>query len=123
MGHKRYNTINKENKYLIIHDVYDEYIYINGSFSKEVSNENQTTKELLTKITNQKRDEKNYIANITTTIYYYIDDNHKEIEVDSDVEIEKEKIEYGNEYSEIESPMTLDKINKLKNEKKYSINY
>ena len=123
MGHKRYNTINKVDKYLIIHDVYDEYIYINGSFSKEVSNENQTTKELLTKITNQKRDEKNYIANITTTIYYYIDDNHKEIEVDSDVEIEKVKIEYGNEYSEIESPMTLDKINKLKNEKKYPINY
>lgn len=123
MGHKRYNTINKVDKYLIIHDVYDEYIYINGSFSNEVSNENQTTKELLTKITNQKRDEKNYIANITTTIYYYIDDNHKEIEVDSDVEIEKVKIEYGNEYSEIESPMTLDKINKLKNEKKYPINY
>ena len=123
MGHKRYNTINKEDKYIIIHDIYNELIYINGTFSNEIPNENQNRKELLIKTTNQKRDEKNYIANIITKIYYYIDDNHKEIEVDKDVKEEKEDIEYGNEYSEIESPMTLDKINKLKNEKKYPINY
>ena len=123
MNHKRYNTLKKEDKYIIIHDIYDEYIYINGSYSDKISNENQSRKELLIKYMNQKKDEENYIANTISTIYYYIDDNHKEIEVDKEVKIEKEKIEYGNEYSEIESPMTLDKINKLKNEKKYPINY
>lgn len=123
MKHKRYNTVNKEDKYIIIHDIYDELIYINGTFSNKNSNENQTRKELLIKITTQKRDEKDYIANIITKTYYYIDDNHKEIEVDKDIKEVEEKIEYGYLYSEIESPMTLDKINQLKNEKKYPIMY
>lgn len=123
MEHKRYNTVNKEDKYIIIHDIYNELIYINGTFSNKNSNENQTRKELLIKITNQKRDEKDYIANVITKTYYYIDDNHKEIEVDKDIKEVEEKIEYGYLYSEIESPMTLDKINQLKNEKKYPIMY
>ena len=123
MENERYNTKNIEGKYIIIHDILHELIYINGTFSDKISNENQIRKELLIKYNEQKEDEKDHIHKIKTKIYYYLDDNHREIEVDKEIENEIENIEYGKEYFEIESPMSLDKINQLKNEKKYPINY
>lgn len=58
-----------------------------------------------------------------TDTYYYINDNHREIEVDKVITEEEEEIEYGCIYYEIESPMTLEKINKLKSERRYPIIY
>ena len=123
MDHKTYNKKNIEEKYIIIYDVYKELFYINGTISKEIPNNYEKRYNLLIREENNKREEKDHIVKTKTKIYYYVDENNKEIEVDKIFQEENEEIKYGKEYSEIENPMTLEKINQLKYEKKYPINY
>ena len=124
MTHKTYNEISSDKKEIKINDDYLELIYVDGLFSKENLIHNEKKYNILQKKRIDVSDGQDYITKIITNTYYYINDNHREIEVDKIItEEEEEEIEYGYIYSEIESPMTLEKINKLKSEKRYPIIY
>ena len=104
----------------------NELIFINGE--KKETNPiitNYITYELKHKDSEEEIIENDLIKRQNYKIYYYIDENGKEI-FEHKEKVGKEiieKVKYGKEYGEIEPPMSIEKINILKRNNDYPISY
>ena len=116
-------TKNIPEKYVIINYEYNELIYINGTYSKTIPNNFVKRYDLLVTTDEDKVIENGNIIKSKRETYYYIDEEHQENIIDKIYDTKIEKIQYGEEYSEIEEPMNISKINELKKEKHYPKNY
>ena len=116
-------TKNIPEKYVIINYEYNELFFINGIHSKTVPNNLVKRYDVLVKEKEDKVIDNVNIIKTKIETYYYIDDDHQENIIDTKYTSNTVKIDYGEEYSEIEKPMTISKINELKKEKHYPINY
>lgn len=116
-------TKNIPEKYVLIKYEYNELIFINDVYSKTIPNNFVKRYDLLVKVTEDKHIDSDNIIKTKKEIWYYIDDVHQENIIDTIYHTNTEQIQYGDEYSEIEEPMTISKINELKKEKNYPINY
>ncbi len=116
-------TKNIPDKYVIIKYEYNELYYINGKFTKTIPNNIEKRYDLLVDVKEDKIIDLDKIIKYKNETWYYIDEDQQKNIIDTIYDQKSEKIEYGKEYSEIEKPLTISEINKLKKEKHYPINY
>ena len=116
-------TKNIPDKNVIINYEYNELYFINGVYNKTIPNNIEKRFDLLVDVKEDKMIDSNKIIKYKNETWYYIDEDQRKNIINTIYDSKSEDIEYGDEYSEIENPMTISEINKLKKEKHYPINY
>jgi len=116
-------TKNIPDKYVIINYEYNELYFINGVYNKTIPNNIEKRYNLLVDVQEGKDFDSDKIIKYKNETWYYIDEDQQKNIIDTIYESKPEDIQYGEEYCEIEEPMTISEINRLKKEKHYPINY
>jgi hypothetical protein len=123
MDKKRAIKMGNDKEHVIIIDDYSELYYYDGKFREEKKLEHdEKICNIFHEYEKNKFDREDKVITRTIDNLYYIDDGKKVFYKKEEKE-DYEKIYYGVEENEIEEPMTIEKINELKHEKKYPINY
>ena len=123
MDKKRTIKMGNDKEHVIIIDDYSELYYYDGEFREEKKLEHdEKICNIFHEYEKNKFDREDKVITRTIDNLYYIDDGKKVFYKKEEKE-DSEHIYYGEEYCEIEVPMTIEKINELKHKKKYPINY